>query len=199
MKRDVYRAGDGRTATQVPAPVVVFCYSGNWHSGERADYLFVGAALAAQGLIAVLPDYRLYPLVRLPDVLTDSVQAVRGAARHIAAFGGNPQQVFLMGYAAGTYNAAILPLNGVSLHSAGVAVHRLRGLIGSAGPHDFLSLIGPVTRAVFGFPGKEISTQPVHFVSAAAPPALLFTAQQGDLVDPGNTRRRRRACMQTAA
>mgnify|MGYP003332080157 CR=1 FL=1 len=67
MKRDVYRAGDGRTATQVPAPVVVFCYSGNWHSGERADYLFVGAALVAQGFVAVLPGDRLYPEVRFPD------------------------------------------------------------------------------------------------------------------------------------
>ena len=104
-----------------------------------------------------------------------------------------------MGYAAGAYNAAILALNRVYLHSTGVAVHGLRGVIGSAGPHDFLPLIGPVTRAVFGFPGKEISTQAVHFVSAPALPALLFTAQQGDLVDPGNTRRRRRACMQTAA
>src|SRR5687768_7823763 len=51
------------------APVVVFFYGGNWNSGSRTDYLFVGEALAARGCVVVIPDYRLYPEVRFPDFL----------------------------------------------------------------------------------------------------------------------------------
>ena len=44
-----------------PAPVVVFFYGGNWDSGSKAMYRFVGRALAARGVMTVIPDYRLYP------------------------------------------------------------------------------------------------------------------------------------------
>ena len=36
---------------------------------------FVGAALAARGIITVVPDYRLYPEVRYPDYMADAAQA----------------------------------------------------------------------------------------------------------------------------
>ena len=32
-------------------PVVVFFYGGSWNRGERADYRFVGEALAARGVL----------------------------------------------------------------------------------------------------------------------------------------------------
>lgn len=171
------------------APVIIFFYGGNWQSGDRADYRFVGAALAASGNVVVLPDYRLYPEVRYPDFLADSAQAVRWVFDHIAEWGGDPQRVFLMGHSAGAYNAAMLALNPQYLRAAGVDARRVRGLIGLAGPYDFLPLQGPVTKAVFGFPDTPVTTQPIHFASSAAPPALLLTGQQDTLVDPGNSAR----------
>jgi acetyl esterase/lipase len=182
---DIYSPVDGPAS----APVVVFFYGGNWDNGDRADYLFVGAALAAKGFVAVLPDYRLYPEVRYPDFLADSALAVRWAFDHVAEFGGDVQRVFLMGHSAGAYNAAMLALNPAYLRAAGVDAQRVRGLIGLAGPYDFLPLTGAVTREVFGFPDTPITTQPIHFVSPAAPPALLLTGKQDDVVDPGNSER----------
>src|SRR3954469_7768558 len=35
-------------------PVVVFFYGGSWNSGERADYRFVGEALAARGVLTLV-------------------------------------------------------------------------------------------------------------------------------------------------
>lgn len=181
---DVYRPLDAAAA-----PVIVFFYGGNWNSGERADYRFVATALAAQGYIAVLPDYRLYPQVRYPDFLTDGAQAVRWVFDHLASLGGDPQRVFLMGHSAGAYNAAMLTLNPLYLRAAGVEPRHVRGFIGLAGPYDFLPLIGPVTKAVFGFPNTAISTQPIQYATSAAPPALLLTGGEDDVVDPGNSAR----------
>jgi acetyl esterase/lipase len=182
---DIYRS----TNTQVAAPVIVFFYGGNWNTGQRADYRFVGAALAAKGYVAVLPDYRLYPEVRYPEFLADSAQAVRWVFDHIAEFGGDVRNVFLMGHSAGAYNAAMLALNADYLRAAGVDARRVRGLIGLAGPYDFLPLIGPIAKAVFGFPDTPITTQPIQFASPAAPPAMLLTGERDDLVDPGNSTR----------
>src|SRR5262245_15969713 len=88
------------------SPVVVFFYGGSWNSGDRANYLFIGEALAAKGCVAVVPDYRLYPEVRFPAFLDDCALAVRWTLDNIGRTGGNPRQVFLMGHSAGAYNAA---------------------------------------------------------------------------------------------
>ena len=38
------------------APVVVFIYGGGWKDGDKAQYRFTGAALAARGFVTVVPD-----------------------------------------------------------------------------------------------------------------------------------------------
>jgi acetyl esterase/lipase len=50
---DVYRP---RHATR--APVLVFFYGGSWQSGSRDLYRFVGASLAAQGIVSAIPARR---------------------------------------------------------------------------------------------------------------------------------------------
>ena len=171
------------------APVVVFFYGGNWHGGARADYLFAGEALASKGFVAVIPDYRLYPEVRFPAFLQDCAQAAGWTLRRISQFGGDPQRVFVMGHSAGAYNAAMVALAPEYLRLAGVAPPRIRGLIGLAGPYDFLPLQTSQNKAVFGFPDTPVATQPIHFASAAAPPSLLVTGDDDRTVDPGNSRR----------
>ncbi len=183
QRLDVYRPAHV-TGT---APVVVFFYGGNWNSGERSDYLFVGEALASRGFVVVLADYRLYPEVRFPDFLDDCALAVRWAFEHGAEYGGDTHNLYLMGHSAGAYNAAMLALNAEYLHRAGIDTKRLRGLITLAGPFDFLPLQSKVSKKVFGFPDTPLNTQPIQFASASAPPALLLTAKEDDVVDPGNS------------
>jgi acetyl esterase/lipase len=73
-----------------PAPVAVFFYGGSWDSGRRQDYGWVGRALAAQGFLTIVPDYRLYPAVRYPGFVEDGALAVRWAVDHARALGGDP-------------------------------------------------------------------------------------------------------------
>src|ERR1700749_1836623 len=60
-------------------PVVVFFYGGTWSGGEKADYAFVGAALASQGYVTVIADYRVYPEVKFPTFIEDGARAVAWA------------------------------------------------------------------------------------------------------------------------
>jgi acetyl esterase/lipase len=177
---DVYRPAAGNQ----DAPVIVFFYGGNWVSGKRQDYAFVGRALAARGFVVVIPDYRLYPQVRYPDFLDDGAAAVAWTVRQIAAHGGNPKNIFLMGHSAGAYNAAMLALDPRWLEHQGMTRSMLRGWIGLAGPYDFLPVQNRTTQPVFNAPETPPDSQPLRHVSALAPPALLIAASKDKLVDP---------------
>jgi acetyl esterase/lipase len=164
--------------------VVVFFYGGNWNAGERGDYAFVGRALAARGFVVVIPDYRLYPQVRYPDFLDDSAQAVAWTARNIARYGGNPNNLFVMGHSAGAYNAAMIALDERWLGKQGLTPSILSGWIGLAGPYDFLPVENPTARPVFDFPNTPPESQPINHTGGAVVPALLIAANKDALVNP---------------
>ncbi len=167
-----------------PFPVVVFFFGGNWVSGAREDYAFVGRALAARGMVVVIPDYRLYPEVSYPDFLDDAAAAVAWSAREAARYRGDPGRLFVMGHSAGAYNAAMLALDRRWLERQGLAPAALRGWIGLAGPYDFLPVKNKTTRPVFHFPDTPRESQPLMHASAQSPPALLIAARSDALVNP---------------
>lgn len=181
-KLDVYRPIP--SLARGPAPVVVFFYGGNWVSGDRADYAFVGRALASRGIVTVVADYRLYPEVSYPDFLRDAAQAVAWTAREVARYGGDPKRLYVMGHSAGAYNAAMVALDPRWLAEHGMRPSDLRGLIGLAGPYDFLPIENPTTKPVFHFPDTPADSQPVNQVRPGAPSALLIAARDDKLVDP---------------
>lgn len=179
-KLDIYTPRQAGAST----PVVVFFMGGNWVAGEREDFAFVGRALAARGYVVVIPDYRLYPAVRYPDFLDDAAQAVAWTAREIAAYGGDPKRLYVMGHSAGAYNAAMLALAPQYLAQQGMQAASLRGWIGMAGPYDFMPIENPTTRPVFHFPDTPSASQPINHVSADAPRTLLIAANNDKLVNP---------------
>jgi len=182
QKLDIYRPHGA-----VNAPVVIFFYGGSWNSGSKSLYPFVAATLARRGNIVVVPDYRLYPQVQYPVFLRDCAQAVAWTQAHLAEIGGNPSDVFLMGHSAGAYNALMLALDPRLLAAAGTSRSKLAGVIGLAGPYDFLPMTDPEVKAVFAPADDGPSTQPITYVDGHAPPLLLLAGSADTTVMPRNT------------
>jgi acetyl esterase/lipase len=63
----------------------------------------------------------------------------------------------------------------------------VKGLIGLAGPYDFLPLDVASTQNAFGHVGDLPSTQPVNHAGAGDPPALLLAGADDTLVRPRQT------------
>lgn len=182
QRLDVYRPK--AAAPREGWPVVVFFYGGSWNRGERADYAFVGEALASRGMLALLADYRLYPEVRYPDFLRDCAAALAWGLDHAQELGGNPARVFVMGHSAGAYNAAMLALDARWLAPTGHAPRELSGFIGLAGPYDFLPMTNVDAQPVFFHPDYPADTQPLALAGAAAPRSFLGAAEKDELVNP---------------
>ncbi|HEX8642256.1 MAG TPA: alpha/beta hydrolase [Allosphingosinicella sp.] len=165
-------------------PVLLFFYGGSWNSGVKEGYGFVGRALAANGFLAAIPDYRLVPEVRFPAFVEDGAAAARWLIANGPAHGGGGELI-LMGHSAGAYIAAMLALDPRWLGPARSAV---KALIGLAGPYRFQPQAGPAIRAAFGTHRPFAATQPVGFAAPGAPPALLLHGSDDRTVAPVNSR-----------
>ncbi|MGR3886936.1 alpha/beta hydrolase [Pseudomonas sp. 1152_12] len=177
---DIYRP----VSASPNAPVVVFFYGGSWNSGAKEDYGFVGEALASRGIVVVIADYRLYPQVRYPLFLQDNAQAVAWTYQHIAEYGADPKQLYLMGHSSGAYNASMLALDARWLGEVNMSPSMLKGWIGLAGPYDFLPIENRDVQPVFFFPDSPPDSQPINHVSHDAPPSLLIASVSDTLVNP---------------
>lgn len=182
QRLDIY--APRKLAAGAKVPVIVWFYGGSWNSGSRQGYAFAGRALASRGFVVAVPDYRLVPEVRYPAFLEDGAAAVKWIRGNIARHGGDPDRLVLAGHSAGAYNAAMLALDPRWLGADRPAV---RGLIGLAGPYDFLPLDVASTQNAFGHVADLPSTQPVNHAGAGDPPALLVAGADDTLVRPRQT------------
>ena len=170
-------------------PVVVFFYGGSWNSGERADYGFVGSALAARGVLTLVADYRLYPAVRYPEFLRDSARALAWGLTEAARLGGDPARVLVMGHSAGGYNAAMLALDPRWLAGSGHTPAELAGWIGLAGPYDFFPTDNPEAQPVFFHPDYPANAQPIEFAAVKGRPVFLGAPVDDAVVSPTRSTR----------
>jgi acetyl esterase/lipase len=164
-------------------PVVVFIYGGAWQGGTKQQYEFMGEALAARGLTVVVPDYGIYPPAIFPSFVEDAAAAVAWTKAHIADYGGNPDALFVAGHSAGAHIAALIALDPEYLAPYHMKPADLAGMIGIAGPYNFL----PITRAdlkpIFSVPDLA-ATQPITYADGKNPPILLQAGEDDTTVDP---------------
>jgi len=168
--------------------VVVFWHGGRWSYGDKSDYRFVGAALAGLGCVAMLPNYRHYPEVKMPGFMDDAARAAQWAYEHAVDYGADPHRLFLMGHSAGAHMAALVTLDRRYFARLAPPTPHIAGVIGLSGPYDFLPLQEPDVKDMFGPPPLYPESQPINFVRADAPPMLLVHGLKDDTVWPKNSR-----------
>jgi acetyl esterase/lipase len=174
--------------TPAPRPLIIFWHGGRWRWGNKAQYRFVGAALAELGCVTVVPNYRLYPHVLMAGFMEDATRAAGWAADHAGELGADPDRLYLMGHSAGAYLAALLALDLRYFAAAGRPAPRIAGVIGLSGAYDFLPLLEPDVQEMFGPPARYPDSQPINFVRPDAPPMLLVHGLSDATVWPKNSR-----------
>jgi acetyl esterase/lipase len=167
-------------------PVILFFYGGSWESGSKNLYLALGQAFASKGIMVAVADYRLFPQARYPAFLHDSAEAFAYVRAHAARYGGDPARLFLAGNSAGAYNAMMLVADGAYLSQAGADVGQVCGVIGIAGPYNFLPLTDKHLITIFGGAAWP-ETQPITHIDGKRPPMLLAAGTDDTTVSPRNS------------
>ncbi|WP_312736468.1 alpha/beta hydrolase [Brevundimonas sp.] len=167
QRLDVYAPKSGG-----PYPTLVFFYGGGWDSGSRDLYGWAAQALAAQGFVVALPDYRLVPQVVFPAFIEDAAAATAKAADFVGGYGGDPARLGVLGHSAGAHLAMMIALDRRYMAAVG-RPDLIKAAAGLAGPYDFLPFDVAASRNAFGRAPDPTLTQPVTFVRRDAPPIWL--------------------------
>lgn len=117
-------------------PVVLLVHGGAWMLGDNRCcglYSSVGEFLASQGIVAVLPNYRLSPHVKHPKHIQDVARAFAWTKNYIAEFGGRPDEIFLLGHSAGGHLVSLLTTDEKYLKSEGMEAADIKGVVSVCG------------------------------------------------------------------
>ena len=190
---DVYRpASSGTTMAGERAPMLLFIHGGSWTGGSKDDYKFIGESFARAGYVVAVMSYRLAPQNVYPAYIQDAAQALAWLRSHAGDYGGNPDDLFVMGHSAGAFNAVEVVDNARWLSEAGVPITAVHGVIGVAGPYSY-DYRGMGTANAFPAGSDPATVMPAEHVRADAPPHLLLVAGNDTVVYPQNGERMKAA------
>jgi len=121
-----------------PKPVIIWVHGGGWCIGDKANQMEHKKDLFAKlGYILVSINYRLSPFpyapnnpnrIKFPTHNIDVADAVKWIHENISDYGGNPEQIALLGHSAGAHLVALTGTNQSFLQHAGVPVEHIKGI-----------------------------------------------------------------------
>jgi acetyl esterase/lipase len=93
-----------------------------------------------------------------------------------------------MGHSAGAHIAMMAALDPQWLAADNLKPDIIKGVIGLAGPYDFLPLTTESSKIALGQWPDLTETQPITYARADAPPLLLLTGDKDTVVKPRNSK-----------
>ncbi|MCG8710629.1 alpha/beta hydrolase [Brenneria sp. 4F2] len=107
QRADVYLPTRG---VSKKSPVLIFVHGGGFIGGDKIALSNQGYFYARQGMIVVVPNYRLAPMHQWPTGAQDISSALTWVRANIGEFGGDPEQMVLAGESAGAAHVAAATL-----------------------------------------------------------------------------------------
>lgn len=124
------------TPSHSKRPVVVFYTGGAWIIGYKGWAALLGRVLSEHGVVVVAPDYRNFPNGSIGDMVCDARDAMDWTMCNIHHYGGDPENVHMIGQSAGAHIASLAMLQ----QSVGDYSWGLKSFIGISGPYNIKAL-----------------------------------------------------------
>ena len=165
------------------APVIVSYYGNQLMGGDKSEDAYVGRRFAAAGFVTVVVNYRLSPAVSHPAHVQDAAASFAWVKRHISEYGGNSDQVFIIGYSAGAYLAALLSTDPRYLAAHNLSPRDIRGVVPVSAFYwvERRGVAPDRDKSVWGNDSNVwVDASPAHHLQAGSPPMLILYAERDE-------------------
>ena len=163
-------------------PVLIFVHGGNWNSGNKCLYSYLGSRMARKGIVTVIPDYPKSPKAGYNEMAEDIAAAVKWTKQNIHTYGGDSNRIFISGHSAGGHLAALVSIKKDYFKNTGFT-NPIKGiiLIDAAG----LDMYGYLKEEKLAEGDTYLKTfsnnadiwknaSPIYFLHNGMPPMLIY-------------------------
>ena len=165
------------------APVIVSYYGNQLMGGDKSEDAYIGRRFAAAGFVTAVVNYRLSPAVSHPAHVQDAAASFAWVKRHITEYGGNADQVFIIGYSAGAYLAALVSTDARYLAAHNLTPRDIRGTVPVSAFYwvERRGVAPDRDKSVWGEDRSVwIDASPAHHLQTGAPPMLILFAERDE-------------------
>ncbi len=110
-------------------PVVIWVHGGGWQIGDKRGVHGKPEIFTQHGYLLVSINYRLHPRVTYHQQAEDIAQAIHWVQKNVKSYGGNPDEIFLMGHSAGAHLVALVSTNPTYLKAESLSLKVIKGTI----------------------------------------------------------------------
>ena len=172
-----------RKKSREPMPVLIFVHGGNWNSGTKNLYGFIGRNFAKKGVITVIPSYTLSPNSSADEMTREIAAAIAWTKNNIKNYKGDYERIFATGHSAGGHLVALATMH----PKYGVEAGTISGIIlnDAAGldMNYYLENHPPTTQNDYlttwtNDPKEWKNASPIYFLNAETPPFLIYVGKK---------------------
>ena len=110
-------------------PVVFWIHGGGWQTGDKRMIALKPKAFMDAGFVFVSINHRLLPTVDMGDITRDVAKALGWVHKNIAAHGGDPTRVLVMGHSSGGQLAALMCIDDRYAKPEGFSLTMIKGCV----------------------------------------------------------------------
>jgi len=159
-------------AVRGPAPVLVYFHGGYWRALDKSTYSLLALSLAPAGIATVLVNYDLCPAVTLDDIVGQTIASLAWTYRNGAAYGCDPQRLYVSGNSAGAHLAAMALAQAWS--ARGLPTDLVKGACCITGIYDLAPVLRIDANAEIRLePDMVARNSPLSLPLPAKPPVIV--------------------------
>lgn len=110
-------------------PVVFWIHGGGWQSGDKGMVARKPKAFTDAGFVFVSINHRLLPTVEMGAITRDVASALGWVHENIAAHGGDPARLLVMGHSSGGQLAALMCTDDRYARAEGYSLRMIKGCV----------------------------------------------------------------------
>src|SRR5687768_11569359 len=110
-------------------PVVFWIHGGGWQTGDKNMVALKPKAFMDAGFVFVSINHRLLPAVDIGTIFRDVASALGWVHKNIAAHGGDPARLLVMGHSSGGQLAALMCVDDRYAKAEGVPLTTIKGCV----------------------------------------------------------------------